>query len=69
MPALVTTPVDAPIDGGYVPTKYIIATATTRTPVPPFVPPATATILRVVTGLPIRRWNGSAWITVYRPRF
>lgn len=68
MPALVTTPTDAPLDAITTPTKYPVGSAITRAPTPPAVTILNANAIRNVPGLPIRRWNGTTWVTLYRPR-
>jgi hypothetical protein len=70
MPALVTTPIDVPVDGINVPIKQQVSAVATRTPTAPSVPIVNVSgVTRAVTGLPIKRWNGTSWQIQYKPRF
>lgn len=68
MPATVTTPANTVINTLYPPpTTYV--TATTRVPKAVSVSAFNAVAKRMPVGDPIWRWNGTAWVQLYRPRF
>lgn len=69
MPALVTTPANAPITA-YFPSPYQrLDSAYTAPPRSGAAVIVNAVATRAPGGYPIRRWNGTSWITVFQPRF
>lgn len=67
MPAIVTTPVAITVNTRFTPAA-LNATAIFRPLKGAVIPPVAVTApARFAPGMALRRWNGTAWVTLYRP--
>lgn len=70
MPATVTTPVNNTVDSSYTLTPIVVASITVIYPSGPTTYPVnTGGIVHLQLQSPLRRWNGTAWVAQYLPRF
>jgi hypothetical protein len=69
MPALVTTPATAPLTSLWIAPLNKLGAATTIAPKAAYPGASNAVVVRQPSGYPIKRWNGSVWVTVYQPRY